>query len=274
MQPDKDTQAIEIRLLLEAIHSKYGYDLRDYAKPSLERRVLAALAKSGLPNLGELQHQILTDAALFGRVLDDLTVRVSGFFRDPKFHLAFRDRVVPYLRTYPLLRIWHAGCAGGEEVYANAIVLHEEGLYDRCQLYATDVSPGALEHAKDGVYPAQDLPELTKNYREAGGRSDPSIYYTAAYDRIAIKEPLRRNVLFFQHNLVSDHVFGEMQVVFCRNVLIYFEESLRRRVLAKLAESLCAGGFLCLGSSEKLSRASHEAFVELSEDGPIYRYEP
>ncbi len=272
METETEVETIEIRLLLEAIHARYGYDLRDYASTSMRRRVLAALTKSGLGHLGELQHRILGDPEFFADVLEDLGVRVSEMFRDPSFYRTLRARVVPVLRTYPLLRVWHAGCATGEEVYASAILLSEEGLYERTQIYATDLSLQALEQAKQGIYSVEHLRTFTENYEKSGGISSFSNYYTAAYDRIALKESLRRNILFFQHNLVSDHVFGEMQVIFCRNVLIYFGQDLRNRVLDKFAQSLCSGGFLCLGSSERLPRSdTQKAFGEFAAEERIYR---
>jgi chemotaxis protein methyltransferase CheR len=270
---DGEIEAIEIRLLLEAVYAKYGYDLREYASVSMRRRVLAALAKSGLAHLGELQHRILRDPEFFASVLEDLTVRVSEMFRDPTFYRAFRSSVVPLLRTYPQLKIWHSGCATGEEVYSSAILLMEEGLYDRAQIYATDLSSHALEQAKEGVYSVDQLATFTGNYEAFGGRSTLADYYTAAYDRIAMRESVRSNVLFFHHNLVSDHPFGEMHVIFCRNVLIYFDAGLRSRVLAKFADSLCPGGFLCLGMSEGLSQSDRGAFVDFSRAERIYRHE-
>jgi chemotaxis protein methyltransferase CheR len=274
MDPDAEVEAIEIRLFLEAVNAKYGYDLRDYAPASMGRRVLAALAKSGMRHLGELQHRVLSDAEFFGCVLEDLTVRVTTMFRDPEFYRAFRARVVPFLRTYPLLRVWHCGCATGEEVYADAIVLHEEGLLDRTQIYATDLNPLAVEHAKQGVYSAEHLSRFAENYLKAGGTGNFADYYTQGYDRIAMRESLRKQVLFFQHNLVGDHSFGEMQVVFCRNVLIYFGRDLKVRVLHKFTESLCPGGFLCLGSGERIVRAREDhSLVEFASEERIYRHE-
>jgi chemotaxis protein methyltransferase CheR len=270
----EETEALEIRLLLEAIYAQYGYDLRDYALSSMRRRVLAALAASGLANLGEMQHKLLVDPTFFAGVLDALTVRVSELFRDPDFYLTFRAQVVPILRTYPLFKIWHAGCAGGEEVYAMAILLSEEGLYDRAQIYATDLSHEALDHARQGIYPSAQLARFTDNYQRAGGTSSLAAYYTEAYDRLAMRESLRRNVVFFQHNLVSDHVFAEMNVIVCRNVLIYFGPTLKQRVLAKFEQSLCPRGFLCLGTSEHLgSYPTPNAFAEFAGRDRIYRRE-
>lgn len=273
MQADADIEDIEVRLLLEAIHLRYGFDLRDYAQSSLRRRVQSALAKSGLEHLGQLQHRLLGDPAFFAELLEDLTVRVTEMFRDPHVYRAFRERVVPILRTYPLLKIWHGGCATGEEAYASAILLEEEGLYERTQIYATDLSPSALEQAKLGLYPAKRFASFGQNYRAAGGRLDPSDYYTQAYDHVALRSSLKRNLLFFQHNLVSDHVFGEMHVIFCRNVFIYFTPELRQRVLDKFMQSLCPGGFLCLGTAERLPQACRARFSEFLGEERIYRYE-
>jgi chemotaxis protein methyltransferase CheR len=263
--------ALEVRLFLEAIYERYGYDLRDYALPSMSRRVQAALSRSGLHDLGALQHRVLTDADAFARVLADLTVQVSALFRDPAFYLSFRERVVPVLRTYPHVNVWHAGCASGEEAYSTGIVLREAGLAARSQSYATDLSAAAVERAKQGVYAAKDLDAIVDGYRRAGGAASFESYATVAYGQIALTEALRSRILFFQHDLVSDYVFGEMQVVFCRNVLIYFGRALRERVMQKLARSLCPGGFLCLGSSERLPANLRGPFVEIDADARIYQ---
>jgi len=266
-----DVTTIEVRLLLEAIYERYGYDLRGYAASSIGRRVHVALARSGLPDLGALQHRVLTDPDAFARVLGDLTVQVTGLFRDPDFYRAIRERVVPMLRTYPLINVWLAGCATGEEAYSMAILLRDEGLYERSQIYATDLSAAALERAKEGVFPAEDLAAIVDGYGRSGGGGTLEAHATVAYGQLAIKESLRRNILFFQHDLVSDHVFGEMQVVFCRNVLIYFGHALRDRVMRKLRESLCSGGFLCLGASERMAAECREPFSELAPNERIYR---
>jgi chemotaxis protein methyltransferase CheR len=266
-----DVTTIEVRLLLEAIYERYGYDLRGYAAASIGRRVHLALARSGLSDLGALQHRLLTDPDAFVRVLGDLTVQVTGLFRDPDFYRAIRERVVPMLRTYPLINVWLAGCATGEEAYSMAILLREEGLYERSQIYATDLSAAALERAKEGVFPAEDLAAIVDGYGRSGGGDTLEAHATVAYGQLAIKESLRRNILFFQHDLVSDHVFGEMQVVFCRNVLIYFGRALRDRVMRKLCESLCSGGFLCLGASERMAADGREPFSELAPNERIYR---
>jgi len=262
----------DVRAFLEAVHSRYGYDMRGYSAASIGRRVRAALARSRLPDVPALTVGVLEDPALFAAVLDDLTVRVSEMFRDPAFHRALREQVVPLLRTYPRLNIWHCGCATGEEVYSFAILLAETGLYDRAQIYATDLSQRALEQAKAGIYPADRLSLFAENYRRAGGTGEFGEYVTAAYDQIALRGSLRRQVVFFQHDLVSDHVFGEMQVVFCRNVLMYFGPELRAKVVSKLVESLVPGGFLALGADERLlAPAPGSAASSLSEFAPAVR---
>lgn len=267
-----ENEEIEVRLLLEAIYAKHGYDLRGYTDTSMRRRVHVVLAHLGLSRIADLQHRILREPELLSVVLNGLTIRVSELFRDPTFYRRFRELVVPILRTYPLLKIWLAGCATGEEAYAMAIVLIEEGLYERAQIYATDLNASALEQGKQGVYAAEHVGRFDDNYRRAGGKSVLSQYCVQAYDGIAFSEALRRNILFFQHNLVSDHGFGEMNVIFCRNVFIYFGAELRARVLSKFSQSLCPGGFLCLGQTESLSRAQSEAsFERVGGPEPIYR---
>ncbi|HLV65670.1 MAG TPA: protein-glutamate O-methyltransferase CheR [Polyangiaceae bacterium] len=266
-----EVEALELRLLLDAIHERYGYDLREYDRASIQRRMRLALAKSGLSHLGELLHHVLRDPALFALVLDELTVRVSEMFRSPPFYRAFRERVLPMLRTYPQIKLWHAGCANGEEVYTSAILLLEENLYERTQIYATDMSRAALDQAREGTYPEASLAVFAENYAKSGGRRSFDEYYTAAYGRIVVREALRRNIVFFQHDLVSDYVFGEMQVVFCRNVLIYFTPALRERILQVIAHGLCRGGFLCLGESEHLPPSLSAWFEDYAPAERIYR---
>jgi chemotaxis protein methyltransferase CheR len=271
MQPDDEVERIEVALLLEAVYAKYGYDLRGYTRASMHRRVLAALDKSGLTKLSDLQHRILRDPPFFTEVLTDLTVQVTEMFRNPDVFRTFREEVVPLLRTYPLLRIWHAGCATGEEAYSTAILLSEEGLYERAQIYATDLSAHAIERAKCGVYPASQRAMFEENHRRSGGSTSLSPYLTERYDCLAIHEGLRRNILFFQHNLASDHTFGEMHVIFCRNVLIYLGAELRLRVLQRFAASVVAGGFLCLGRSERVAPELRELFCPFGGEQRIYR---
>jgi len=270
MHPDEiDVQ--ETRLVLDAILRRYGYDFRDYSQDSIRRRLSTAMEHTHTAHLGELMHRLLWDSAYFGIVLSCLTVKVTEMFRDPTFHQEFRDTVVPVLRTYPRLRLWHAGCASGEELYAMAILLEETGLYSRSQLYGTDIDLTAIECAKEGVYSEQQASVFERNYVRAGGRTDFWNYFTCAYGKVSVVDSLRRNVSFFQHDLVSDFCLGEMQVIFCRNVALYFNADLRTRVFSMFARGLCRGGFLCLGTSELLPQAMMEAFEAYSPRHRIYR---
>jgi chemotaxis protein methyltransferase CheR len=264
-----DPEEIEARLVLDAIFTRYGYDFRGYEPLSMRRRLRAALSKSGLRHQGELLHRLLRDPAFFATVLNDLMVQVTEMFRDPEAYLTFRQTVVPVLRTYPELRIWHAGCASGEEVYAMAILLFEEDLYDRTQIYATDLNAAALDRAREGVYSEPQAQVFTRNYHAAGGKSDFDDYCSSGYGRIIVRESLRKNIVFFQHSLVSDHALGEMHVIFCRNVLIYFNTELRARVFSMFESGLCPGGFLCLGQNETLPRLS--GFRVFEPQSHIYR---
>lgn len=268
--PEQAT-ALETRLVLEAIQASYGYDFRCYAEESIRRRVEAAAAKVGAKHLGELQHRLLHEPETFAAVLDVLTVRVTEMFRDPALYRGLRELVLPRLRTYPQLKIWHAGCASGEEVYATAVLLSEAGLYDRAQIYATDVSTVAVEHAREGVYPEASFERFAQNYRESGGEGLER-YFSRAYGNVSVLPSLKRNVHVFQHDLVSDHSLGEMHVVFCRNVLIYFGEQLKQRVLRLFSEGLSRGGFLCLGANEALPAALRPQFQEVSPQLRIYQH--
>lgn len=271
MQGEQTAVQLELSLILEAIQSCYGYDFRPYARDSMARRVAAAAAKLGAKHLGELQHRLIHDPATFAAVLDLLTVRVTGMFRDPSVYRTLRERVIPVLRTYPELKVWHAGCASGEEVYATAILLSEAGLYERAQIYATDMSSAAVAQTRDAVYDEECLPTFTQNYREAGGERDLGSYFLRGYGKISIVPALKRNVHVFQHDLASDHSLGEMQIVFCRNVLIYFGEELRRRVFRMFEDTLVRGGMLCLGQSETLPAAERDRYAEFSATDRIYR---
>jgi two-component system, sensor histidine kinase and response regulator len=262
-----------VTALLQALADRYGYDLRQYRFESVRRRVLAARARLGAADVAELQTRLLADPQLFATVVDHLTVQVSDMFRDALPYQILRQQLVPLLRTYPHIKIWHAGCASGEEVWSTAIVLAEEGLLERAQIYATDLSAGAVARAREAIYPAARLPQFARGYRAGGGSRAFEDYFTVAYDHAAIQGWLRRNVCFFQHDLGSDQALGEMQVIFCRNVLIYFGPELRQRVLDKLRSGLAHGGFLCLGSSETLTLpTSREEFRELVAGSRMYRY--
>ena len=270
-EPDE----IEFRLLLEAVYLRYGYDFRRYASRSLRRRLERAMEEHGLVSLAELQHRVLRERALFVSLLDALTVNVTDMFRDPPFYAALRRVVLPFLRTYPALKIWVAGCASGEEADSLAILLFEEGLRDRSRIYATDINPAALARAREGIYPVDRLELYADNYRRAGGTGPFTSYFTVAHGYAAISPSLRQNVHFAEHNLASDEVFGQMHLVFCRNVLIYFERPLQDRVLDLLGRSLVHGGFLCLGARESLHMSIHaSAYDELAPGSKIFRRRP
>ena len=271
MAPADDPTELEVRLVMEAIYARHGYDFRQYSPESIGRRVQAAAAKLGAAHLGELQHRIIHEPADFTAVLDVLTVRVTEMFRDPSFYRALLALVIPLLRTYPEIKIWHAGCASGEEVYATAILLTEADLYDRAQIYATDVSSVAIEQAREGVYAEEQLASFASNYYAAGGTADFDGYWSRAYGRISVREGLRANTHFFQHDLVSDYSLGEMHVIFCRNVLIYFGEQLRQRVCSLFDDGLAERGVLCLGASEALLPTQRANYEDLSAPERIFR---
>jgi chemotaxis protein methyltransferase CheR len=267
----KETERIEVNLVLEAIHAKYGYDLRGYTPEPMHRLVRALVARTGLAHLGELQHRLLHEPEFFASVMHNLTVQVSSIFRDPSFYRTLRERVVPVLRTYPEIRVWHAGCSSGEEVYATAILFAEEELTERTRVVATDLSSVALQRAKEGVYSDRQLAAFTKDYQASGGKGQFQDYCRAAYGRVAIRQSLRQNILFFQHNLVCDYAPGAMHVIFCRNVLIYFGSDLREHVLGTLGKGLIRGGFLCLGASEALPDQQAPVFTAFDALARIYR---
>lgn len=266
---------IEIQLLLQAIYLKYGYDFRNYAKASVKRRILQSLTRSGLKSISEMQHRILYDEKFFSTTLLDLSINVTEMFREPSFFRAVRERVIPLLRNEPFIKVWHAGCASGEEVYSLAILLKEEGLYERTQIYATDFNQDILHKAKDGIYSLGNMREYTQNYKKAGGLSSFADYYTARYDNAIMDSSLRENVVFADHNLATDGVFGEMNLIFCRNVLIYFDKELQERVIGLFRDSLCDGGFLCLGSKESIRFSEYSRdFEDVALGEKIYRKRP
>lgn len=262
----------ELQLLLEAIYLKYSYDFRGYAKASLKRRILTALTRFRCSNVTQLQELVLHDPQSFPQLLDFLTVQVSEMFRDPSFFLMLRERVVPILRTYPSLKIWVAGCSRGEEAYSLAILLKEEGLLDRTLIYATDINPAALRAAESGVYDVARVSAFTEAHSKSGAKSSLSDYYTAGYGHAVFDASLRRHMVFSDHSLSTDAVFAEMQLITCRNVLIYFNRELQDRALGMFHEALSHKGFLGLGAKESVRFSSYDAaFQQLSGAERIYR---
>jgi chemotaxis protein methyltransferase CheR len=270
--PARDLEQLEVQLLLEGIYRHYGFDFREYAPASLKRRLERRMRAEEVTTVSELQARVLHDPQVMERLLLDLSINVTSMFRDPTFYLAFRETVVPVLRTYPFTRIWVAGCSTGEEVYSLAILLSEEGLYDRTRIYATDINQAVLEQARAGVFPLDKMQEYTHNYLRAGGTRAFSEYYTAKYGGALFSRALTDNVVFAQHNLVSDRAFNEFQAILCRNVMIYFDRSLQNKVLDLFHESLVMFGILALGHKETLRFTSLEqSYEELDADERIYR---
>ncbi|XGV95381.1 MAG: protein-glutamate O-methyltransferase CheR [Leptolyngbya sp. BL-A-14] len=263
---------IEVQLLLEGVYRYYGFDFRDYAPSSLRRRLRKVMAAEGLPTISALQDRLLHEPACLERFLLGLTVNVTSMFRDPSFFLSFRELIVPLLRTYPFIRIWHAGCSTGQEVYSMAILLQEEGLYHRCRIYATDTNELVLHKAKQGIYPIELMQEYTQLYLKAGGKRSFSEYYTAGYGNAIFRSSLKENIVFSQHNLATDSSFNEFNVILCRNVLIYFNRTLQQRVHQLFYDSLCSFGILGLGRRESLKLSPYESrYEEIVKGERLYR---
>jgi chemotaxis protein methyltransferase CheR len=263
---------IELHLLIDAIYLKYHYDFRRYAPASLKRRLTAAMVRFSCETFSELQSKVLHEPAMFPALLDFLTIPVSEMFRDPNYFRSLRETVVPVLRTYPSLKIWVAGCSTGEEVYSLAILLREEGLLKRSLIYATDINPHVLQKATAGVYDVDRIAGFTESHRKSGGNSSLSDYYTAAYGRAVFDKSLREHIVFSDHSLATDSVFAEVQLVSCRNVLIYFNRDLQDRAVGLFRDALCRKGFLGIGSKESLRfSAHHDSFNELVREYRIYQ---
>ena len=263
---------IEFALLLEAIYQRYGHDFRHYAQASVRRRVRNILERSSARTVSELIPRILHDEGFFEQALGEFSITVSEMFRDPEFFRSLRDNVIPYLKTYPYVKAWHAGCSTGEEVYSTAITLQEEGFYDRVTLFATDFNANALHRAREGIYPLDRMRGYTSNYQASGGRRPFSDYYHAQYESAILDQSLKRNITFAEHNLVTDGVFSEVHFISCRNVLIYFDRELQDRVLQLFCNSLVHGGILALGSKESLQFTSvADRFEIVDKKWRIYR---
>jgi len=263
---------IEIRLLLEAIFAEFHYDFRGYSMASLKRRLTQARDRYGLKTFSQLQDKILHDPEVMPQMLPFLTVQVSDFFRDPAYFRAIREQVIPHLRTYPSIKVWIAGCSTGEEVYSFVILFREEGLEDRTIFYATDINPEALRKAEAGVYGLERVQQFTENHRKSGGKSSLSDYYTAAYGGASFDKTLKKNVVFSDHSLVTDSVFAEVQLISCRNVLIYFDRPLQDRAIGLFKDALSRKGFLGLGTKENIRFSQYSyAFADFARDERIYQ---
>jgi chemotaxis protein methyltransferase CheR len=266
------SEDIEIRLLLEAIHLKYSYDFRGYSGASIKRRLSRAKDRFDCKSYSMLQDMVLHDPSIFPELLSYLTVQVSEMFRDPSYYRSLREHVIPYLKTYPSIKVWVAGCAAGEELYSMAILFREEGLESRTLFYATDINREALRKAEKGVYPMEQIPLYTQNHHRSGGKTSLSDYYTAAYGSAVFDKSLRAKTVFSDHSLVTDAVFAEVQLVSCRNVLIYFDRPLQDRAVSLFKDSLTRRGFLGLGSKESLRASRYaDAFTDFIREDCIYQ---
>jgi len=265
-ESNADLLNIEIQLLLEAIFLRYGYDFRNYSKAHIKRRILHRLGISMLSSVTQLQDRILRERAFFIEFLNDLSITVTEMFRDPDFYKSLRETVIPKLRTYAYFKIWHAGCSTGEEVLSLAILLKEEGLLDRCQVYATDFNRNVLEIAREGVYQKSDIEQYEKNYELSGGTKKLSDYYKSRYGSVIFDKELSNKIVFADHNLVTDNVFADVNLILCRNVMIYFEKELQDKVIGLFYDSLIPSGILCLGTKESIKFSRHGNLFEIVDD--------
>lgn len=268
----KDILEPEISLLLETVYQKYHYDFRQYSEAHIRRRIMNRMAMSGLEDVSQMQSKILSDETFASRLLQDLSITVTEMFRDPGFYRSLRENVIPVLKTYPFIKIWHAGCSTGEEAYSMSIILQEEGLYDRTTIYATDFNQQVLSRAKEGIFSNELIKEYTINYQLSGGKESFSGYYTSNYNNVIMNQSLKKNIVWANHNLVTDGVFAEVHLILCRNVLIYFERDLQNKVQTLFYNSLINGGILCLGSKEGLRFTDlYEEYVELDKKQRIFK---
>jgi len=267
-----ETETLELQLLLEGVYRQYGFDFREYAPASLKRRVWRRVHAEGTETISGLLERVLHDPDVMERLLLDLSINVTSMFRDPTFYAAFREKIVPFLRTYPFTRVWIAGCSTGEEVYSLAILLHEEGIHDRARIYATDINEAVLERAREGVFPLEKMQEYTDNYIRAGGKQSFSEYYLAKYEGALFDRTLTDNVVWAPHNLVQDRSFNTFNVILCRNVMIYFDRALQTRVHQLFHDSLERFGILALGHKESIRFTGIEdAYEELDAQEKLYR---
>lgn len=268
----EEIEQLEYNLLLETLLKRYGYDFSNYAKASLQRRIDLFLKENGLLKVSEIIPKIVYDEYFAKRLIQNFSVPVTEMFRNPDIYKIIRDQITPSLKQLPFIKIWHAGCATGEEVYSLAIILKEEGIYDKCQIYATDVNEEVLKTAKEGIYDLSTFRKNTMNYNNSGGKKSFSEYYHSDYDSAIMSGSLKSNLTFASHNLVTDSTFGEMNLIFCRNVLIYFNKLLQERVFELFNESLANNGFLCLGNKESMHFCElSDNFEEVVNHSKIYR---
>lgn len=242
----------EVDILINDLQEVHGYDFSYYARASLKRRIMRLYSLDKFPSFAEFRFTLRSDTNYLKRFVEEITVNVTEMFRDPLFYKTLRNEILPSIGRKPFIRIWHAGCSTGEEVFSMAILLHEASLLNRSLIYATDLNPGVLEKARKGIFPISHMKNYSENYIRSGGEQDFSSYYTANYDRVKFKESLSEKMIFSTHNLVCDNSFNEFDLILCRNVLIYFDIELQNRVLNLFDESLEVLAYLALGSRETL----------------------
>jgi chemotaxis protein methyltransferase CheR len=242
----------EVELLLTDLYERYGYDFTEYSRASLQRRIHRLFTLDKFPSFAEFRYRLQTDNYYFRRFVEEITVNVTEMLRDPSFYRTLRTTILPVLATYPFIRIWHAGCATGEEVYSMAILLQEAGLLHKSLLYGTDINPQVIDRARKGIFPVSQMQKYSENYIQSGGVRDFSSYYTANYHLAKFDSTLTAKMVFSTHNLVSDFSFNEFQLILCRNTLIYFERDLQSKVFQLFDYSLENFGYLALGSKESL----------------------
>jgi chemotaxis protein methyltransferase CheR len=252
MMKENSPATTELSVLLETIFQKYGYDFRQYSEAHINRRITNRMKMSGLHTFSEVRTRVISDPEFAARLLQDLSITVTEMFRDPDFYKALREKVIPLLKTYSFIKIWHAGCSTGEEAYSMAILLKQEGLYDRATIYATDFNQQALDRAREGIFSNELIKEYTANYVRSGAKDPFSDYYTSDSKMAIMHQSLKENIVWGNHNLVTDSVFAEVHLVLCRNVMIYFNRDLQNKVHHLFFDSLVSGGLLCLGSKESL----------------------
>lgn len=264
-------QDTELSQFIDCIREKYGYDFSDYSEASLKRRIIRLMTNDQIPNLMELQNNILSNPVLLNRFVEEITVNVTEMFRDPSFYRALIDEVFPHLAKEPLIRVWHAGCSTGEEVFSLAILLKEAGLLNKSLLYATDINQSVLTNAANRTFSLQCMKDYSDNYLHSGGKYKLSDYYTKNGDTAVLAEELSKRMVFSHHNLAIDQSFNEFNLILCRNVLIYFNRNLQNRVFTLFNDSMAPGGFLALGSKETIEFSSiSEEFTVIDKKNKIW----
>ncbi|AYL99447.1 protein-glutamate O-methyltransferase CheR [Mucilaginibacter celer] len=257
--------------LIDIIKKVHGFDFAGYTKASLKRRLIRIMLLNKF-EFYDLKHVLINDAAFFQGFLEEITVNVTEMFRDPAFYKAVNTQVVPYLSTYQHAKIWSAGCSTGEEVYSMAILMKEAGLGKKSFIYGTDINTEVLREARKGIYSLRNIKSYAENYQYTGLKGSITDHFTILYDAASVHNELKQNTLFSVHNLISDNVFNEFQMISCRNVFIYFETFLQERILELFYKSLCPLGYLCLGSKETIrSDAFKTKFKVINQKENIYQ---